>query len=308
MSTSPVILHPTDFSEPAGHAFHLACALAHRQGARLLVLHVPAPLPAAIDPRQVGNPFDTLRKQLEQFRPEPPDVSVEYRVTPGDAAEEIVNSARQTGCALIVMGTQGRSGLARMLMGSVAEQVVRNAPCPVVTERLPPREPAAAAEASADAAQQSAQPSAAATTHTILHPTDFSEPCAQALRVAVALAREQSARMILLHVIVPPRAGLKYMPIPPPVSGASREELEEMLRGLRASVPDNIPVDCRLAEGEKDAAKSIVDVAHTMRCDLTVMGTNGRGWLGRALLGSIAEQVMRTAPCPVVTVRASRGA
>jgi nucleotide-binding universal stress UspA family protein len=80
-----------------------------------------------------------------------------------------------------------------------------------------------------------------------------------------------------------------------------------MLSRLRASVPD-VAIDCRIAQGGGNAATSIVDVAQQIPCDLIFMGTNGRTGLGRALLGSVAEQVLRTAPCPVVTVRASVGA
>jgi nucleotide-binding universal stress UspA family protein len=300
MSATPLILHPTDFSESAGHAFHLAIALARSHGARLLVLHVPAPLPAVVDPRQVGQPFDTLRQQLEQLRPAAPGVSVEHRLTQGDAVEEILKTARETGCALIVMGTQGRSGLTRLLMGSVAEQVVRRAPCPVVTERVPPHTPTPAAKGPSE----SVQPPAALPIRTVLHPTDFSEPCAAAFRVACALARDQSARVIVLHVAAPPLTGPTHMPVPPPVPADQQEKLEEMLGRLRASVPD-VAVDCRIAQGEGNAATSIVDVAQRISCDLIFMGTNGRTGLGRALLGSVAEQVLRSAPCPVVTVRAS---
>jgi nucleotide-binding universal stress UspA family protein len=303
MSAAPLILHPTDFSESAGHAFPLAVALARSHGARLLVLHVPAPLPAVVDPRQVGQPFDTLRRQLEQLRPAAPGVSVEHRLTPGDPVEEILKTARETGCALIVMGTQGRSGLTRLLMGSVAEQVVRRAPCPVVTERVPLHTHIPAAKGPSEAVQSLA----AVPMHTLLHPTDFSEPCAAAFRVACALARDQSARVIVLHVGAPPFAGPSHMPVPLPEPADQREKLEQMLHRLQASVPD-VAVDCRIAQGERNAATSIVEVAQRIACDLIVMGTNGRTGLGRALLGSVAELVLRTAPCPVVTVRASAGA
>jgi nucleotide-binding universal stress UspA family protein len=253
-----------------------------------------------IDPRQVGQPFETLRQRLEQLQPAAPGIAVEHRLTPGDPVEEILKTARETGCALIVMGTQGRSGVARLLMGSVAEQVVRRAPCPVVTEKVPPRPPAPPAEQRSEQARAPA----AAPIHTILHPTDFSEPCAEAFRVACALARDQSAQVIVLHVAVPPPAVPTMMPVPLPMPANHREELQAMLRRVRESVPD-IPVDCRVADGGGNAAATVVDVAQRVPCDLIVMGTHGRTGLGRALLGSVAEQVLRTAPCPVATVKKS---
>jgi nucleotide-binding universal stress UspA family protein len=198
------------------------------------------------------------------------------------------------------MGTQGRSGMARLVMGSVAEQVVRRAPCPVVTEKVPPPTPGPAADHRAE----SAQAPAAVPIRSILHPTDFSEPCAEAFRVACALARDQSAQVVVLHVAVPPQIAPTLMPAPPPNLADLRGELEEMLRRVRESVTD-IPVDCHLADAGGNAAITIVDVARRIPCDLIVMGTNGRTGLGRALLGSVAELVLRTAPCPVVTVRAS---
>src|SRR5262249_48559648 len=154
-------------SEPARHAFALAGSLARSQGARLLVLHV-------ID--QPNEPLEGLRRQLELNRLEGPGVAIEHRLVPGNPAEETPKAGRETGCGLIVMGTQGRTGVARLLLGSVAEQVVRNAPCPVVTLKEPP----------------GASAPAAAPVRTILHPTDFSAPCEEAFRVACALARDKS--------------------------------------------------------------------------------------------------------------------
>jgi nucleotide-binding universal stress UspA family protein len=298
MSTTPIILHPTDFSEPAGHAFNLAGSLAHCQGARLIALHVADPLTDPAHPLQGGLPLDRLRQRLEQLRLEAPGVSVEHRLTSGDPAAEILRTAREPGCALIVMGTQGRKGFGRLLMGSVAEQVVRNAPCPVVTVKSPPREPAPEAEGPSEAA---AQPLTAAPIHTVLHPTDFSKPCEEAFRVACALAKDQSARVIVVHVAVGPPIAPVHLPVPPPLPEDPRAKLEEMLRRFQASAPD-LPVDYRIEQG--DAATRIVDAAQETQCDLIVMGTHGRTGFGRVLMGSVAEQVLRTAPCPVVTVKA----
>jgi nucleotide-binding universal stress UspA family protein len=292
MSTTPSILHPTDFSEPAEYALNLAGSLAHSQGAGLIVLHVADPLTDPAHPLQGGLPLDKHWRRLEKRRTQIPGVAVEHRLTSGDPAALILQTARETGCAMIVMGTQGRQGLDRWLLGSVAEKVVRGAPCPVVTVKCPLPEPAAA---------EATEPPAAVPIHTILHPTDFSAPCEEAFRVACALAKDQSARMVVVHVAVGPPVALPHMPVPPPPPVDPSAKLEEMRHRFQASAPD-IQVDCRVAHGAAPAR--IVEAAQETQCDLIVMGTHGRTGLGRVLMGSVAEQILRTAPCPVVTVKA----
>src|SRR5262249_53448396 len=133
------------------------------------------------------------------------------------------------------------------------------------------------------------------------HPTDFSQPCEEAFRVVCALAKDQSARVIVVHVAVAPPVAPIHMPAPPLPREDPRAKLDEMLGRFRALAPES-QVDHRLEQG--DAATRIVDAAQETQCDLIVMGTHGRTGLGRVLVGSVAEQVLRTAPCPVVTVKA----
>lgn len=136
------ILHPTDFSEQAQHAFAAAHALARDHGSRLVVLYVRAPAvvgygelgPVVPDP--MWEPAD-VKATLAALRLPDPGVEVEYRVAEGDTAAEIVRLARVLAADLIVMGTHGRTGLGRLLLGSVAEAVLRRAPCPVLTLREP---------------------------------------------------------------------------------------------------------------------------------------------------------------------------
>jgi nucleotide-binding universal stress UspA family protein len=130
------ILHPTDFSEPSEAAFRLACALARDHNSRLVVLHVVPPPEShgeVIARRQGGGYHEDLWRLLEGLRPVYASVTVERRLEDGAPAETIVNVAREEGADLIVLGTQGRTGLGRLLLGSVAEHVVRRAPCPVLT-------------------------------------------------------------------------------------------------------------------------------------------------------------------------------
>ncbi len=139
------VLNPTDFSESSDAAFRLGCSLARDYGARLLVLHV-AELPTAVYGEGVMLPppvesWQAAREKLDRMLPRGHNLLVEHRMVEGEAAREILRVARESDSDVIVMGTHGRTGLGRVLMGSVAEQVLRKAHCPVVTVRAAqPRE------------------------------------------------------------------------------------------------------------------------------------------------------------------------
>jgi nucleotide-binding universal stress UspA family protein len=139
MLTIRTILHPTDFSERSEHAFHLACSLARDHGARVVLLHVVSiPVVAyegVVLPPPIEEATEDAKRRLSQMKPA--GIPVEHRVAEGDAAEMILRVAEEVHADLIVMGTHGRTGLSRLLMGSVAEQVVRRAPCPVLTMKAP---------------------------------------------------------------------------------------------------------------------------------------------------------------------------
>jgi nucleotide-binding universal stress UspA family protein len=126
------ILHPTDFSEGARGAFRLACALARDCDAELVVLSV-VPLPAVMYGPPPESYLEHLREHLSRMRPPDAGTRFQHLVAEGNPATAILNAARANGCDLIVMGTHGRTGLSRFLKGSVAEEVVRKAPCPVLT-------------------------------------------------------------------------------------------------------------------------------------------------------------------------------
>lgn len=138
MSAIRAILHPTDFSDASRGAFQLACSLAHDYGARLVLLTVyPSPVTGdeALDWDRADGIAHDLAGQLRSLRPSDPTIDVAYRVACGPIAEEILRLAGEEPCDLIVMGTHGRSGVGRLLMGSVAEAVSRRARCPVATVR-----------------------------------------------------------------------------------------------------------------------------------------------------------------------------
>jgi nucleotide-binding universal stress UspA family protein len=136
MNPFHAILYPTDYSGCAAGVYPLACSLARDCGARLLVLHVEPPPVChgeVVARRQEPVYEDILWQELHKAAPDQPGVCSEHHLAEGDAAAEIVKVAREEGCDLIVMGTHGRTGLRHALMGSVAERVLRQAPCPVLT-------------------------------------------------------------------------------------------------------------------------------------------------------------------------------
>jgi nucleotide-binding universal stress UspA family protein/quercetin dioxygenase-like cupin family protein len=150
------ILHPTDFSENSRPAFQMACALARDYRATLLVLHVMMP---SVSPVLQAPPPDPLRPVESQEvlarrpwpQPSDPQIRVEHRLAEGDPAEEILRLTEALRCDLVVMGTHGKTGLGRALTGSVAEEVLRKAVCPVLVVRTPlPATPGAASEVTAN--------------------------------------------------------------------------------------------------------------------------------------------------------------
>ncbi len=272
------MLFPTDFSDNAQAAFPLACALARDCGARVVVLHV-VPSPVGLDRVLIHtNPDEYYagpRQAIHNVRPPDQNVRVEHRLADGNAATEIPSVAEEIGAGLIVMGTHGRSGLGRLLLGSVAEQVLRKAACPVLTVRkgVAPR-----------------------AIQTIVMPTDVSESSEGPLGVAFSLARDYRARLIILHVASPPPT-MPYSEFERVLkqSEAYRRELGDKLRECQK--PD-CNAEFRLEEG--DPATAILRVCDEVGCDLIVMGTHGRTGLRRLVMGSVAEKTLRGASCPVL--------
>lgn len=133
------ILHGTDFSDRSNHALHMAAALARDYGARLVVLHVAATPPMVysdgiIPPVDLDRIVDQAR---EEFASLPLPANAVRRFEEGDPEEVILRVAGEERADLLVLGTHGRTGMGRLLMGSVAERVLRKAQCPVLTVKMP---------------------------------------------------------------------------------------------------------------------------------------------------------------------------
>ena len=137
------ILVPVDFSSGSEAALDLATSLARDLGAKLLITYVQVPPLSSgggefmyIEP---GPPTEEIRARLATVLPKDPQIAVEHRLLSGDPSDSIVKLAEDEKADFIVMGTHGRRGLTRILMGSVAELVVRWAKCPVITVKSPPK-------------------------------------------------------------------------------------------------------------------------------------------------------------------------
>jgi nucleotide-binding universal stress UspA family protein len=140
------IIHPTDFDEPSKEAFRVARSLAQALGARVIVFHVVPPAAVVtqdgrviLDPKS-AEPVD-LWPEYRRLQADTPKAAVDYAVVVGDKAEAkhmLGEKIREFGeGVLVVMGSHGRTGLSRLLWGSMAEEVVRDLPCPVLVVKAP---------------------------------------------------------------------------------------------------------------------------------------------------------------------------
>jgi nucleotide-binding universal stress UspA family protein len=212
-------------------------------------------------------------------------VPVVYAQTNSDSPPDaIVNRAEEQDIDLVVMGTRGRRGMNRLLSGSVSEVVVRRAPCPVFTVL---------------ARDEGAGPAI----NRVLAPVDLSDQSELVLNHAAALSESYAAPLDLLHVVeeaaYPNVYGLDPLaPSAPNVQDRAREALETLASELDLRTD---PVNVHVLAG--NAARDIVEFAEDQVADLIVMATHGRTGLERFLIGSVAEKVVRRAPCPVFTLK-----
>jgi nucleotide-binding universal stress UspA family protein len=210
----------------------------------------------------------------------------------GIPSQRIEAAAAQIGASIIVMGTHGRTGLEYILVGSTAERVVRTASCPVVTVKASPA-----------GSSPSAVPASTIRFRRLLIPIDFSVSSLEALEYGVQFAKHVDATLTLLHVLEPIAYGLDFTLGESLQWRKQRAYVEGRLEILRALCTSNgITAEAVLKPGVP--VDSIRDYAGQQQPDLVVMGTHGRRGISRILAGSVAEVMLRHAPCPVLTVRA----
>ncbi len=288
------ILVPTDFSETSQRAASVAFELARQLAAEVHLLHVRILLDDPhLNDEQQQELLSLLSRSDEQtrmaLRPRAEHASQvvahSHLVRGVSAAEAISESCTSLACDLVVMGTHGRRGLQHLLIGSVAEEVVRTAPAPVLTVRLD-----------------------AITDHQIrqiLVPHDFSQHSEVALAEAARWAALLGARLSLLHVVEPLVYPELYAVdlLPERI----RQRVEERAGEAMAAAADELPVAATATVCSGPAAETIVEAARQGGHDLVVMGTRGLAAIQHLLLGSVAEHVVRTCPVPVLTIRKPTG-
>ena len=321
------ILCPTDFSETSAHATELAIVVAGFFKARIWALHVLSPMLMALpglaassaaeasaapdEGKSDGAPSEQARAgagraaraemaQLRQRVAAPFEAAlatglgVDVTIDVGHPTARILERAATLPADLIVMGTHGTSGFEHLVLGSVTEKVLRRAPCPVLT--VPPR----------------AQATSQVPFQRMLCAIDFSASSLAALQYAVSLARQSNAALTLLHVLEwpwdePPAPKIEDLP---PAQGSALAEFRRYCEvsaqtRLQSLVPHSAPLGhpptARLRSGKPHV--QILEVAAEEHSDLVVIGVQGRNPLDRALFGSTANQVVRRATCPVLTLR-----
>lgn len=294
------ILHPTDFSERSEAALPHALWFAEEFGADLHLLH--AVVLHAADPANPELHFPDLdaayeeieewaRARMDDAVPEVahPEVHVRQFQERGiSAAPVIADHVEEHDVDLVVLGTHGRRGLRRMLLGSVAEEVLRSVRSPVLTVR--------------DGDREHGEPPGR-----ILAPIDFSEGSGAGLRWAGEMARRTGAELVVFHVV-------NELAYPDPYF-AQAANFRAMARAASEHVPEAMKQRVAEVLGEEAAASAkihmqagppaptIADFVEEHEVGMVVMGSHGRTGVERVLLGSVAEGVVRRSHAPVLVVR-----
>lgn len=285
------ILCPTDFSAGSQQAIRTAIRIASESNAELVLAHAWF-VPPVMYAGEYVFPATTLGQMTEDAQRALDEAvkaataagakRVSGQMLSGAPSAKLVGLLETQGFDLCVMATQGHTGLARIMLGSVAEKVVRHAPCSVLAVR-PHTEP---------------KPF----TH-VLVPTDFSDSSASALDLAADLVRPGGAGITLLHVIEVPAGYTGEITVTDFARDLDRhaaEALDQAVARIQHRV--KVPVVAKSRVGYP-GAQILAALEHDPTVDLVVMGSHGRTGIKRALLGSVAEKVVRHAQCPVLVAR-----
>lgn len=287
------ILVATDFSPVSENAIDYATLLAARNDAHLHIVHVRVLFEDFYEREmfpereRYQDVLDRAAKSSFADLPDEFDVPVTKKILRGVSAPvEIVEYATENDVDLIVLGTRGRTGLAHMFLGSVAQMVVRLSPASVLV-----------------VGQGARQAPGKAALQQILCPLDFSDMSKHAFRAALALAERHHAQVRAVHVVeeVPHPAFYQtgkqsVLEVFPQIEKRSREEITKLIPAGYER-----PVDIIIAEGRPH--RKIVELAREHAVDLIVMGSTGLSRLQKLLLGSVAEKVLRTSPSPVLIIK-----
>jgi nucleotide-binding universal stress UspA family protein len=300
------ILCPIDFSDFSRRALDHAVAIAKWYESSLTLLHVSPLAPVAAYASGSGMPpytalttqdRDALLTAMRQFAASEAGASVpmDFEVAQGHAAAEILAEASAMPADLLVLGTHGRSGFERAVLGSVTEKVLRKSECPVLT--VPKAVP-------------DIVPAPQVLFKRIVCAVDFSDCSMHALNYAMSLAQEADAHLTVVHVIeLPPDIPREVHELVTAGPRNLREYIalaeEDRRARLKDAVPDAVraysTVDTVLTTGKP--YREILRVAAEANSDLIVIGIHGRGAVDLLFFGSTTQHIVRQATCPVLTLR-----
>jgi nucleotide-binding universal stress UspA family protein len=278
------VLFATDFSPAADAAAPFAIQIARRYGAKVYGVHVnPFENYALAAPEAWSAMAQAAEKEIKEHNQhlEEQLKGVEHEVVIGEGniLEVLSNLIKQKEIDLIVLGTRGRTGLGKALLGSVAEQILRQAPCPVLTV----------------GPQVKLQPEKTMKMHEILYATDLAADFPAAAPYAISLAQENQAHLALLYVIENQKTGELVHPA---------ELSDSKLHQLRQLVPQEAELWCepRYLVEHGTPAEKILEAADRQRADLIVLGAQPAKWLATHLNAGTVHKVVSEAKCPVLTV------
>ncbi len=289
MLTIDRILCPVDLSDESKRAFDYALALGRRFEAEVRVVHVVdmgawIGLPVEGIAELADSARVSLREQLDWWVARHLKGGAEVRsdLREGPVVHGIVAAAAEMRADVVVMGTHGRSGFERLALGSVTERVLRKSTCPVIV--VPAREDALVRTGPLGR---------------IVCATDFSEASRHAVEFARDFAAAGASPLTLMTVIDWPFGDSSGLDPVTRLRESLEQEASESLNAL-VGTPTEHHIDVAVRHGR--AGAEVVRFARETQAELVVLGVSGRGALDRALLGSTAHQVLRDAPCPVMTV------
>jgi len=208
--------------------------------------------------------------------------SVESLICEGEPPEVIVDVAQGKGADLIALGTYGRKGLKRLLMGSVTARVVLNSPCDVLVVKKPCS-------------------GCSGSYHSLLVPFDGSEFSKKALIRACELSKDDGAEVSVLYVIPRYEEMMDFFKTES-IKKSLFQEAEKIVEGAK-KIASGSGVQIKAVVQEGNAADKIVEIAHTIKHDLIIMGTHGWRGVNKAIMGSTAERIIAHAACPILVAR-----
>lgn len=294
------ILFATDFSPCSAPAFRYAVEWAKVFDAQLTLFHGISLQPgvdidAGIAQRYLDEQRNVAEEHLKQLLSEAsqhvPHAALEMRT--GLASAQICDVAREHHADLIITGTHGWTGFNRVIFGSIAERVIQCAPCPVLT--IPDRSP----EETAGLHALTIQP------RQIVLPVDFSDSSIDAYEYGVEVAKWFDASITLVHAIEPLSYSLDFSLTHPLEDKVNRKKIEQRLQELTAVLIEQ-GLSARYELVDKPSMEAILKAGTSQEADLVVMGTHGRKWLPRLMLGSTTAKVLQHSPYPILTVKSPK--